>query len=53
MFSVEVLLVTMLVASNTGNPVFEATSIVTYSHCENLSNLFCYFKAMRTCHAKV
>ncbi len=21
--------------------------------CENLSNLFCYLKAMRTCHAKV
>ena len=21
--------------------------------CENLSNLFCYFKAMRTCHAKL
>ena len=44
MFSVDVLLVTMLAASKKGQAI---------PTCENLSKLFGYYKAMCTCHAKL
>ena len=44
MFSVDMLLVTMLVASNGGDAI---------ATCETLSYLFGYFHAMLTCHAKL
>jgi hypothetical protein len=44
MFSVDMLLVTMLVASNGGDAI---------ATCETLSYLFGYFHAMRTCHVNL